>query len=284
MYRFCLKLIVLVITMVMTMGCMEQCEVHNGYGAFLGAEHDDLMGIMDKGFEILFLEPETFDVSDIESVHEKTGAEAFAYVNVGALEDFRDYYDEYVDLTFADYENWPEERWIDVNNSKWKEMIDERLKGEVVGKGFDGVFFDNLDVYGLIGDEKKEMTYRSICEIIEAAYRSNLKVVVNGADEFLTDALSKSKSESGSILDKIYGYNQECIFSDIVDCNKGKFGRQDAQMKAYYQELAKELNKKGVEIFLLEYTKDSSLVCEVEEFCNQRGYHYFCAEDLNLGA
>ena len=46
----------------------------------------------------------------------------YTYLNVGSLEDFRDYYKEYEHLTIGAYENWDEEKWIDVSDKDWQSL------------------------------------------------------------------------------------------------------------------------------------------------------------------
>ncbi len=282
--------IVLVIFCVLC-GCFFACKHSgdavrrsNGPGFFLGAEARDLSAILERSGEsygMIFLEPELFGADDIKKIH-ASDTQVFGYLNLGAIENFRSYYSTYEDLTFAPYENWEEERWIDASDPAWQRfMLEDRLP-MFVKKGFHGVFFDNLDVYAMVTNDKKAAMYEALSRIIREADALGLKVVINGADEFLAKAAEIAENGDAGVLPAIYGYNQECIFSDILDYANDEFGRQDAGMSRHYKNLAAKLKSHGVRIFLLEYTKDAELIRDISEFCEENGYYYFCADNVEL--
>ena len=84
--------------------------------------------------------------SEIETLKNNNVKEIYSYLNIGSIEDFRSYYDEYSAFTLGEYENWDEEKWIDVSNKEWQEFISKRV--DVLSqKGIDGFFIDNTDVF-----------------------------------------------------------------------------------------------------------------------------------------
>lgn len=69
-----------------------------------------------------------------------------AIFNIGSIENFRSYYKTYEHLAIGDYENWEEEKWVNVADKDWQEFMDT-LAGKLKKKGVDGFFIDNCDVY-----------------------------------------------------------------------------------------------------------------------------------------
>ena len=70
----------------------------------------------------------------------------YSYLNVGSLDEFRDYYKSCEKYTVGNYENWEEEKWIDVTAKEWQEQVIANA-GQMSQKGVDGFFLDNFDVY-----------------------------------------------------------------------------------------------------------------------------------------
>ena len=90
------------------------------YGVFLGANSTSLKRI--SKYEKVFIDVDEFSIPDIEYLH-KNNTEVYAYLSIGSLETYRSYYEDYKDLCFYDYENWPDEKWVDVSDVSWQEHI-----------------------------------------------------------------------------------------------------------------------------------------------------------------
>ena len=73
------------------------------YGVFIGISKED--GIKLNNYEVLVLEPTEFNKDDIKKLHEKN-KKIYAYLNIGSLENYRPYYEEFKDKTLGAYENW----------------------------------------------------------------------------------------------------------------------------------------------------------------------------------
>lgn len=86
-----------------------------------------------------------FRRKDIRKLH-ADGTKVYSYLNIGSVENFRPYYKTYEHLAIGDYENWEEEKWVNVADKDWQEFMDT-LAGKLKKKGVDGFFIDNCDVY-----------------------------------------------------------------------------------------------------------------------------------------
>nr|MCR5350649.1 endo alpha-1,4 polygalactosaminidase [Acholeplasmatales bacterium] len=129
-------------------GCKKENEdfeiLSYDYGVFLGASADD-MDYM-KQFKTIVIDAQYYTNDEINELKQNDNM-VISYINVGAIENFRDYYNDYYDITLSNYENWEEERWVDVSQDKWKDFIINDLSTSILNKGVDGLFIDNLDVY-----------------------------------------------------------------------------------------------------------------------------------------
>lgn len=247
------------------------------YGAFLGRSENNDKGFTD--YEYISFEFDEFSNEKIKKTNE-SGTKTFAYLNIGSIETYRDYYDDFKDITFAEYENWEDERWVNVDNSSWQNFVINSLGKHFKEMGAYGVYMDNVDVYTVwseLGHNKNDLV-SGLKNIIKGIADLGLKVMVNGGSEFLDDMISNNDI----IIDSIFAYHQEEVFSLIEDYDKNIFGTQDKEDSEYYQGIAKELKNKGKEIFLLEYAKSASLIYNIESYCKKNNYHYYISSTVGL--
>ena len=79
------------------------------------------------------------------------------------------------------------------------------------------------------------------------------------------------------------GVTQEEVFSLIKDYDAGKFAKQSASQSGCYQRHLKRCREQGIETFLLEYTKSTSLAQKIKEFstlCGMTGFYISQTVDM----
>ena len=113
----------------------------NDYGVFLNADASSLERF--KMYETIVIDAQYFTKRDIELLHQN-GTVVYTYLNIGSIENFREYYTTYAELAIGEYEHWEEEEWVDVANPDWQKFIGQ-LSQELYEKGVDGFFIDNCD-------------------------------------------------------------------------------------------------------------------------------------------
>lgn len=87
----------------------------------------------------------------------------------------------------------------------------------------------------------------------------------------------------GKIRAYLDGVTQEEVFSLITDYSgKGKFGKQKQDESERYQTIIRKLIKAGVEVYLLEYTRDNTLKLRIRAFCATTGAVACISDDVNL--
>jgi cysteinyl-tRNA synthetase len=71
-----------------------------------------------------------------------------SYLNIGAAETFRWYWDQAKAFKRDPYEGWPGEFWMDVREPGWHDVIVNTVAPVLERSGVDGFFLDNIDVAG----------------------------------------------------------------------------------------------------------------------------------------
>ncbi len=198
-----------------------------------------------------------------------------SYINVGSLEDFRDYYDEYKDLALGEYEGWEGEVWVNVSDERWQKFILEELAPSLMDKGIDGFFVDNLDVYY---EYPTEEILSGLTVIMEGLKDMGIPVFINGGDAFL-DAYTDA---GGDVFEVTDGINQECVFTKVNP--DGSFDRADEEDTEYFKKYLEKYSSRGVCIWVTEYTDDPVIIREIEFYCysgNGCGFYITDSTDLD---
>ena len=255
-------------------------EVDHTYGVFLGADGSAKARI--SAYNKVAIDIDEFESSDITYLKNK-GCEIYAYLSIGSLENYRDYYEEYKDYAFFEYTNWPDEKWIDVSQESWQNLLVSEAN-RFKGLGASGLFMDNFDVYYIASEEYKgdkvsaESIYNACITILNALSALNLKLIINSGSTLLERFYEEKRYD---LLNKIDVYCQESVFSNILDYDKDVFGRQEKDEHDYYLSVISFM-KKYSEILLLEYTTDEELKNEITTYCKNNSYHYYVSSHVNL--
>jgi Uncharacterized conserved protein len=131
-------------------------------------------------YKEVVIDAQYFSKRDIQTLHKK-GVKVNTYLNVGSIENFRKYYKDYEHLAIGDYENWDEEKWIDVSSLEWQKFI-KGLSGKLLKKGVDGFFIDNCDVYCYA---KTKKNFVGLVKILRNIKSLKKEVIINGGDVFV---------------------------------------------------------------------------------------------------
>ncbi len=239
------------------------------YGVFLGLR-DEEAEILNR-YDIIVVEGEEFSSETIRALH-KQNKKIFAYLNVGSLETYRSYYKKYKKLTLGVYENWKDERWVDVSKKEWQDFIVKIQALKYKQKGFDGFFIDNTDVYY---QYKKEKIYLALASILAELKKYDMKIIINGGDYFVLRLMAEGR------LELFDGINQECVFTSI-DFNTDTYKKQNLEAKNYFLEYLEKIKNTGKEVYLLEYGANIEIRGEIEEYCKKNGFRYFISKDKEL--
>lgn len=223
--------------------------------------------------DVLVIDAEYFSADEIKAIKENNVKEIYSYLNIGSVENFRSYYEEYESYTLGEYENWPEERWVDVSKPKWREFIAERVN-ELSLKGIDGFFIDNTDVFYLYPTDE---IYEGIVDILSNIKETDKKVIINGGDCFVKTYIESANNET-PIFD---GVNQENVYTKYDFSNNG-YIINDEEERQYYTEYLDMIMHNGYRAYALEYATDSKVADRAYEYSQSHNYICYVADNIEL--
>jgi len=223
-------------------------------------------------YKTVILSPGSFTKKDLQYLH-RAGTKSYAYINVGALEEYDPEYLRFKKLSLAPYENWEDESWVDVSDTDWQNYITEKIAKEIAELGFDGFFLDNFDVYYLFPEEK---IYRGLDAVLSGLQKYNMPIILNGGDSYVSRAIEENAT---NLL--FQGVNQEDVFTAYhFDTNTSSL--QDSDTRHYYQDYLEKAKNAGLSVFILEYKADKELSKEVSSYCREKHFQWYNAPDIFL--
>lgn len=240
------------------------------YGVFLNADASSLEQL--KKYDLIVIDAQYFSKNDIELLHQN-GTRVYTYLNIGSIENFREYYTAYEKLTIGRYEHWDEEKWVDVSDPDWQKFI-EQLSQELFEKGVDGFFIDNCDVYYYA---PRESIFEGLTAILQNIMTFDKAVIINGGDTYVTEY----RDRYGAIDHIMTGVNQESVWS-AIDFDKGTFYEQTMETRDYYCKYLEACQADGMDVYLLEYTTDKKLIHKIKKYCNEHDFHFYISNSLEL--
>lgn len=242
----------------------------NDYGVFLNADASSLEQL--KKYDLIVIDAQYFTKSDIELLHQN-GTKVYTYLNIGSIENFREYYTSYEKLTIGRYEHWDEEKWVDVADPDWQKFM-KQLSQELFEKGVDGFFIDNCDVYYYA---PRESIFEGLTAILQNIMTFDKAVIINGGDTYVTEY----RERYGAIDHIMTGVNQESVWS-AIDFDKGTFYEQTKETRDYYCNYLEACQADGMDVYLLEYTTDKKLIQKIKKYCNEHDFHFYISNSLEL--
>lgn len=242
----------------------------NDYGVFLNADASSLEQL--KKYDLIVIDAQYFNKSDIELLHQN-GTKVYTYLNIGSIENFREYYTSYEKLTIGRYEHWDEEKWVDVADPDWQKFM-KQLSQELFEKGVDGFFIDNCDVYYYA---PRESIFEGLTAILQNIMTFDKAVIINGGDTYVTEY----RERYGAIDHIMTGVNQESVWS-AIDFDKGTFYEQTTETRDYYCNYLEACQADGMDVYLLEYTTDKKLIQKIKKYCNEHDFHFYVSNSLEL--
>ncbi|MEQ2540461.1 endo alpha-1,4 polygalactosaminidase [Lachnospiraceae bacterium CLA-AA-H183] len=221
--------------------------------------------------DLLVIDAEYFSKNDIARLRENGIREIYSYINIGSIESFRSYDTDFEKYTLGDYENWPEEKWIDVSAPEWQACTASRVDA-LVQKGVDGFFVDNTDVYY---NYPQESIYDGILTILDYMNHTGRKIMINGGDCFVKKYLT---TEKNVLID---GVNQENVFT-AYDFSKDVYTKNDQSTREYYTEYLDLAMSHGCTAYTLEYATVPSIRRQATAYAVKHGYICYISDNIGL--
>lgn len=239
------------------------------YVVLIGEDSEIIEKLSD--IDLLVIDAEYFSQNDIARLRENGIREIYSYINIGSIESFRSYDTDFEKYTLGAYENWPEEKWIDVSTPEWQACTASRVDA-LVQKGVDGFFVDNTDVYY---NYPQESIYDGILTILDYMDHTGRKIMINGGDCFVKKYLTTEKN----IL--IDGVNQENVFT-VYDFSKDVYTKNDQSTREYYTEYLDLAMSHGCTAYTLEYATVPSIRRQAAAYAGKHGYICYVSDNIGL--
>lgn len=241
------------------------------YGVFLNLNKRNIKKLY--RYKAVVIDAQFFSKEEILKL-KKHKIKVYSYINIGSIEKFRPYYSKFKHLALGHYENWDEERWINIADNSWQNFISNKLAPQLLKKGISGFFVDNCDVYY---NFPKKAIYSGLIHLLKALRNKNTLVIINGGDTFVT----KYSHTHKNLKPILTGINQECVFTSI-DFKRSTTTPQKPSVRKFFLSYLSKLKRYKVKIYLLEYTKQISIINKIRAYCNKRKYTFYISPDIEL--
>jgi len=281
----CLKIVILILASVFAMNSFNSNKIYakSGinskgikyeFGVFNSVEEKDVAKLNE--YRTIVIDAQGYSAKTIKKLR-KTGHTVYSYINLGSVENYRDYYKDYEDVTLDVYENWEDERWVDVSQKKWQDFISGTLAKKLVKKGVDGFFVDNVDVYYMYHNDK---IFNGVTTILKNFKALGVDVVVNGGDTYVRQYVKRH----GKLEKILNAVAQESVFTTIDWDNNNAFIEQDEGDNKYAKSYINFVSKHGGNVYLIEYSTDKNLINKISKYCKKKRFVYYASNSLDLGA
>jgi len=161
-------------------------------------------------------------VKKIEEL-KKMGKKVICYFSGGTVESWRSDAREYADkgVVLEEMEDWEDENWVDINSSKLKPLIQNRLD-MAVQKGCQGVEIDNIDGYTF---SENDFTYKDQIKfntwLAEEAHKRNLSIGLKNDMGQIEELLPHF---DWALNEECYEYGECELYKPFIKANKAVFG------------------------------------------------------------
>ncbi len=262
--------LILILSTALLSACSASTSDSTGkYVVLIGEDSEITEKLSD--IDLLVIDAEYFSQNDIARLRENGVREIYSYINIGSIESFRSYDTDFEKYTLGAYENWPEEKWIDVSTPEWQACTASRVDA-LVQKGVDGFFVDNTDVYY---NYPQESIYDGILTILDYMDHTGRKIMINGGDCFVKKYLT---TEKNVLID---GVNQENVFT-AYDFSKDIYTKNDQSTREYYTEYLDLAMSHGCTAYTLEYATVPSIRRQAAAYAGKHGYICYVSDNIGL--
>jgi uncharacterized protein (TIGR01370 family) len=97
------------------------------------------------GFDLVVVDGELATADEVGALR-AGGTTVLAYLSVGTIEKWRGWFPELKKFRLGAWADWKDEWYADVSKAKLRQAISAEIAPQILGKGFDGLFLDNVDM------------------------------------------------------------------------------------------------------------------------------------------
>ena len=243
------------------------------WGVFIGATTKKLPDkIKKRQYKYVVIDAQYYSAKDIKKLKSRK-CKVYSYLSIGSIANYRPYFNHFKKLTMGNYNNWTEERWIDVTNKSWQNFVVDHLVKRMRKKGIDGVWVDNTDVYY---EYPRDDIFDGLVSILTRIHKKRIPIIINGGDVFVEKLMETNQHRI------IKGVMQEEVLTQIAGYRNDVFLPQTPTDRLYYETYLKKVREKGLNISILEYTKKPATRKYILKYCKKHGYGYYICDNVML--
>lgn len=231
-----------------------------------------------KKSDLAVIDTEGHELSTKDAV--KRGVFVYGYLNIGALEDGRSYYQKFKHLRIAYYDGWDGEYWVDVTDKAWQDHVIALAK-KIKATGAIGLYLDNTDIYYMILERQIKKQYSRNLPTAQAVYNAlssmilkinalGLIVMPNGGDVFMKKFMTAHPKVIATI-------NQEGVFFE--ELNKKNKSSDTAYYKSWIKWAKKRISGK---VRIIEYTSSKTEQAKIKAYCLANGIDVYFSKHKDL--
>ncbi|MBR0410704.1 MAG: endo alpha-1,4 polygalactosaminidase [Eubacterium sp.] len=243
------------------------------WGVFIGATTKKLPNkIKKRQYKYVVIDAQYYNAKDIKKLKSRK-CKVYSYLSIGSIANYRPYFNYFKKYTLGNYNNWTEERWVDVTNKSWQNFVVNNLVAGMRKKGIDGVWVDNTDVYY---EYPRDDIFDALVSILRRIHKKRIPIIINGGDVFVEKLMETNQHRI------IKGVMQEEVLTQIAGYRNDVFKAQTPADRLYYETYLKKVREKGLKISILEYTKKPAVRKSILKYCKKHGYGYYICDNVML--
>ncbi len=232
--------------------------IGNGMLAGNASEVADRLG----AYDIVVVDGEEASAAEVDALKNE-GATVLAYLSVGTIEKWRGWYSDVKRYRLAAWQDWKDEWFADVSKRGLRDRLAGEIAPDMLDKGFDGLFLDNVDMIEPNRHKEQRAGMRDLV--------SRLGDLVDGGDRLLFAQNGYWGLKKFGILDDghLDGWNREDV-TWTFDFDKRRYVRNSSRDRNEALGDLTRMNDLGIFTTATNYTKRSagSAVDEsVEDAC-----------------
>ncbi len=190
-----------------------------------------------------------YQADDVAALKAK-GKLVVSYLNVGSAEPFRSYWKRVEAYSLGKYPEWPE-FYMDVSKSGYRDVILNSVVPQILAKGVDGLFLDNVDAGSNLGRPAVTAGIVELVRQIHVMHPSLLLIAQSSNLRVLT--------ERGADGRQFYQYLNGLAREEVSVTYQGGYHRvPSAESDAMLRTLA-AWRSKGLTVFTLDYANSPEL-------------------------
>jgi hypothetical protein len=196
-------------------------------------------------FGLVVVDGEEASAADVAALKAR-GATVLGYLSVGTIEKWRGWYPQLKHFRLGAWADWKDEWYADVSRPKLRRAITGQIAPELLAKGFDGLFLDNVDMIETRNHAPQRPGMRKLVLALSSLAHADGRLLFaqNGAW-----GLRKL-----GVVDAIDGWNREDV-TWTYDFDRKRYVRTgDGARRAALRELA-DFHAQGLITTAADYTR-----------------------------